>query len=152
MAKLKSADGQSSVGIAPVAYQFAESSDDKWDSNRLRIHAEFRSPHCSFEATQPALTTWETRELISKITEWIHGSDREERIDFTEPYISARLLKIDERGLRVAFVFADGFAPPDSGGRTPEVHIRNTPEVFAAFCTDLEMELSVFPERDPAGV
>jgi hypothetical protein len=95
-----------------VGYQFPEVAEAEYDSNWLMVKIVVRHPDGDWSAVDPALLTYEVRELADWLRVVGSGSRETREMAFLEPCLSFRLRSGDKRTDELEIDLAHEFRPP----------------------------------------
>jgi hypothetical protein len=87
--KLKNKDYAFELTI--LGYQFPELDQALYDSNWLMVQVKVIHPQGTWQATDPALLTYELRKLITWLSQLATGNFSQRELDFLEPNLAFAL-------------------------------------------------------------
>ncbi len=137
-----------SVEIKLIDYEFPNIKNNRWDSNWLIIYLNVKSENGNWDAKDPALLTFEVKDLIDWLKDVCDDKNPKEWLFFTEPNLSFKIIKntIDIKTIRVNF---DLEFLPENAEDDKDYFVdcdlnKNELEIVIE---ELEKELKSFPER-----
>jgi hypothetical protein len=144
---LKGGDG-SEVELRLTRYQFPEIEDDHWDSNWLMVALRVQSPQGSWHTEDPALLTWEVRDLANWFEALANTQQEERELVFLEPCLGFRVTKQTADTVNLQVRLGHEFRPPwfDSWQKA-RVTLALSPDDLRLAAESLREELARFPIR-----
>jgi hypothetical protein len=105
-------DQSCSFRMSLVGYQFPELEDVEFDSNWLNVKIAVSHQRGKWSAVDPALLTYEVKDLIDWLKELSVGKYDKRHLWFTEPCISFHLSPTEGAPDRLVIRFSHEFKPP----------------------------------------
>jgi len=146
--KLASDDG-TILELRAVGYEFPHHHSALHDSDWLDIDLRLTRPTATWHYTDPALLTYELREIATWLLLVVRGRTPK-RLWFTEPELSLELIATPHNRMVVRVYLSDGFRPPWASV-DPDVDffltfpVRRLPFLLAS--ASLRLALTRFPQR-----
>jgi len=133
------------IELNVIGYQYPDETNDKWDSNWLKVNLEIKTSNikwCSLGA-DPIITTFELKELITWFKNILENKmEKHEKIEFTEPNISFEYLdEIDSKIKKINMKLVPEY------GKIYNVELIITNDQINYCINDLGYILIKYPER-----
>lgn len=141
-----------SIELVIANYQYPNNSEGDWDGNWLNIYLKVKSKVGNWQTVDPSLTTWEVQRLIN----WLHKLSRVDQpeyleMNFTEPNLSFEVVDYQSQQNKTLRIKFDLESRPKSASDDVKyfVDCLLSSSELSRIASDLEKELSKFPERKP---
>ena len=140
-------DGRSwTLSVLDYEFPRAGPRSDKWDRNWVRVRLRWEDGTDSWERSDPALTTWDVRELVRWLRGHLIGT-----IEFLEPSLAFE--RVERTSL--AMLLDHGLRPPASAQWTDagdtsapvKVEFHSPPSDFVAAALSLAATAKEYPPR-----
>lgn len=144
---LKGADG-SEIEVRLTRYQFPEIEDDHWDSNWLMVALRVQAPQGSWHTEDPALLTWEVRDLVNWFEALVNNHQEDPSLVFLEPCLGFGVTKQTADTVKLQVRLGHEFRPPwlDSQKKA-RVMLTLSRDDLRLAAESLREELARFPIR-----
>jgi hypothetical protein len=137
------------VEFSILGYQFPEITDgDEWTRNWLLVHINVKSNEKQWDKTDPAITTFELKELIDWLINISENKIEEyELLMFTEPNISFELINNIESNKKNIKIHLAAEFKPIIDGQNYCIEFIATNDQLKNYVKELEIESKNYPER-----
>jgi hypothetical protein len=139
------------VELKILGYQFPEILNDEWDSNWLIIFINAKSKDTLWNATDPSITTFEFKKLISWFENISNNNiEKFKIIDFTEPNLTFELLNnfnAEIKEIKIKFKLELNPKPYTNFDEEYSIKFRANNEIIKKYTEELKIELEKYPER-----
>jgi len=139
-----------SFHLTILGYQFPHLATEPYDSNWLQVRVEVTHPRGSWNASDPALLTYEAASLAAWLEAVAAGSPAEPECSFLEPCVWFELRDGAGGGRVVRAYFQREFRPPWARGREDDeaaVEVPADPATLRGAASALRAQLREFPQR-----
>lgn len=144
--KLNSSNGNS-FKLEIVGYEFPNIKDDYYDSNWLMIQIDVISSQGIWNATFPALLTFEVEQLVN----WLNSSDsiknNPQGCGFIEPCLDFQFTSKADGQLFLNIQFGNEMSPNWAPSNEFEIEFPVSDIDLSQAAKDLRLELENFPQR-----
>jgi len=145
---IKGVDDQK-IEIKIQGYQFPETKIPKdWDSNWLWVYLKVQSKFGDWEIKDPALTTFDLKEIVTWFNNLAQNKDVCRKLFFTEPNLEFNLIKASESIKYIRIIFSLEFRPRSYNNEIEYyVDCELSNKDLTSIASQFEQELKFFPKR-----